>query len=105
MRKNILHTLYICAALSLPAELYAVPESSLPALEQVRTEDVRISVVNGRNIRVQNAHGATLEIYNITGVKVASFKIEGGDRTVSPDLPRGCYIVKVGKVARKVAIL
>jgi len=74
-------------------------------MEQMQMENVRISVVNGRSIRVQNAHGATLEVYNITGVKVASFKIEGGDKTINPNLSRGCYIVKIGKVARKISIL
>ena len=78
--------------------------SWLEALEVSQQNEVRISV-SGNNVRVQNAQGATLEIYNITGVKVADFKIDSPDKTINTGLTRGCYIVKVGKVARKISIL
>lgn len=60
--------------------------------------------VNGTQVRVANACGKSLEIYNLAGVRVASFKIDSDDTTVSLNLPRGCYILKVDKVVRKAAI-
>jgi len=60
--------------------------------------------VNGTQVRVTNANGKSLEIYNLAGVRVASFKIDSDDTTVSLNLPRGCYILKVDKVVRKAAI-
>lgn len=60
--------------------------------------------VSGTQVRVTNAAEKTLEIYNLAGVRVASYKIENDDTTVSLNLPRGCYILKVDKVVRKAAI-
>lgn len=60
--------------------------------------------VNGTQVHVANANGKSLEIYNLAGVRVASFKIDSDDTTVSLNLPRGCYILKVDKVVRKAAI-
>lgn len=105
MKKTTLSILFLslgtCGTLASAAR---VSPSWLEALEVNRMEDVRITV-SGNNVRVQNAQGATLEIYNITGVKVADFKIDSPDKTVNTGLTRGCYIVKVGKVARKISIL
>ena len=47
----------------------------------------------------------TLEIYNITGVRIAAYKIDSNDTTVSLSCGKGCYILKLGKIARKVSIL
>ena len=46
----------------------------------------------------------TLSIYNVAGVHVQSFRVEGADRRYELNLPKGCYIVKVGKVVRKISI-
>jgi hypothetical protein len=40
----------------------------------------------------------------VTGMKLMSVKIEGQDKKVEINLPKGCYIVKVGKVVRKIYI-
>jgi hypothetical protein len=45
-----------------------------------------------------------LFIYNVAGVRVMSLKIEGADKLIDLNLPKGCYIVKVGKVVRKISI-
>lgn len=60
--------------------------------------------VRGNQLRVTNADGMTLEVYNITGVKVVSHRVEGDDRTLTLNVERGIYIVKVGKVVRRVTI-
>lgn len=61
-------------------------------------------VFSGRNVRVFHGNGLTLEVYSVTGAKVASHKIDSSDKTVRLEVPRGCYIVKVGNVARKVSV-
>lgn len=55
-------------------------------------------------LHVSNANGETLYIYNILGVKVASFKIDSDDKQLGLSLPTGCYILKVGKMVRKISI-
>ena len=67
-------------------------------------DTVQLSV-KGRSVRVQHAQGATLEVYSVTGAKVKSVKIESADQVVSLKLNKGCYIVKVGNVARKISVL
>ncbi len=105
MKKTILSILLLSlGTFGTQAMAAEVTPSWLEALEVSQQNEVRISV-SGNNVRVQNAQGATLEIYNITGVKVADFKIDSPDKTINTGLTRGCYIVKVGKVARKISIL
>jgi len=60
--------------------------------------------VNGTQVHVVNAAGKVLEIYNLAGVRVASFKLDSDDKTVNINLNKGCYILKVDKVVRKVSI-
>lgn len=65
--------------------------------------DVTISVSES-TLRVTGASGMTLCIYNVAGVHVQSFRVDGADRRYELNLPKGCYIVKVGKVVRKISI-
>ena len=60
--------------------------------------------VSESTLRVTGATGLTLSIYNVAGVHVQSFRVEGADRRYELNLPKGCYIVKVGKVVRKISI-
>ena len=55
-------------------------------------------------IHVTGANGQVMHVYNVTGMKLMSVKIEGQDKKVEINLPKGCYIVKVGKVVRKIYI-
>lgn len=43
-------------------------------------------------------------IYNVAGVLVQSFKVEGFERRYDLNLPKGCYIIKVGKTVRKISV-
>lgn len=60
--------------------------------------------VNGSQVHIQGAVGKTLDIYNVAGVRVATFKIDSEDKTLNLNLTKGCYILKVGKVVRKISI-
>lgn len=60
--------------------------------------------MNGRNVHITGANGETLEIFNITGLKVSTIHIDSADKTLSLDLPKGCYLLKVGKIVRKISI-
>ena len=92
------------AALVVPVSGYAY--NSMVDADGVTkvVESVKLSV-KGRSVRVQQAQGSVLEVYSVTGTKVKSVKIESADQTVTLDLGKGCYIVKVGNVARKISVL
>ena len=73
--------------------------------DEVETELSAITLsVNGPKVRISGAEGETLEVYNLTGVKVASIRIDSNDKTLTLSLQRGCYILKVGKLVRKISI-
>ena len=72
-------------------------------LEQVATQEVRI-YVNGSNVRVTGAAKQTMYVYSVTGECVATYRIDGEDKTIALSQPKGVYIIKVGKVARKISL-
>ena len=72
-------------------------------LIDIDTQTISISVV-GNTLHVVGAEDEPLAVYNVTGVRVMSVKVDGSDRHYTLNLPKGCYIVKVGNVVRKVSI-
>lgn len=102
MNKKILSTL-LMAIFFLGSSQIA---DAVPAIEIIENDiqKISISVNEGSILRITGAAGQELYIYNITGVRVMSLKIDGADKSYSLNLPKGCYIIKVGKVVRKISI-
>ncbi len=71
--------------------------------QDIEVNEITITFDNAQ-VQISNASGKNLEIYNLTGVRVATFRIDSDDKTLNLNLPKGCYILKVGKVVRKVSI-
>ena len=75
------------------------------SIEIVDNDFQNISIsVNESTLRVVGASGQVLYIYNVAGVRVMSIKVEGADKRYELNLPKGCYIIKVGKTVRKISI-
>lgn len=102
MRKFIHVILFIALAMALPAEIWAEPRAVVEIVD-FDVQEPEISV-EGSSIRVRNANGMTLSVYNVAGVCVMQIKVEGADKSFDFNLAKGCYILKVGKVVRKVSI-
>ncbi len=78
--------------------------SNLPGqMESPNFDEIAITV-RGNQLRVQHAEGLNLMVYNITGIKVSTHRVESDDFTLTLNVERGIYIVKVGKVARRITI-
>lgn len=71
--------------------------------EQVEEPQPTI-LVDKNAVTVQGGSGMMLEVVSLTGKAVASFKIESPAQRVELNLPKGCYILKVGKTVRKVTL-
>jgi len=87
--------------------LAAVPNTVRAAavIEIIDTEIQNITVtVNESVVHVTGANGEVMHIYNVTGMKLMSVRVEGQDKRIEINLPKGCYIVKIGKVVRKIYI-
>lgn len=95
----------------LTACLFMFPMSSQAAssesygVEQVdQKADVQISV-NKSSVHIVNAEGQVMEVISLTGRHVMSVRIESPAQKIElTNIPKGCYIIKVGKVVRKIVI-
>lgn len=71
--------------------------------EQIDEQAPTMSV-EGNIVSVKDAGGMTLEVVSLTGRAVATYKIEGPAQRIELNLQKGCYILKVGKVVRKITV-
>ncbi|MCR4959708.1 MAG: T9SS type A sorting domain-containing protein [Prevotella sp.] len=102
-KKNLL--IIVCASMltmAVPAKA-ANMVMELGVAEQIDEQMPQLSV-DGNTVNVQGAAGMTLEVVSLTGRAVATYRIEGPAQRIELNLPKGCYILKVGKVARKVTV-
>jgi len=80
------------------------------AMEYADNESIETTIpgvtisVSGNTIRVSGANGEDIEVFNLTGAKITTIKTESTGKTYSVNLPKGCYLVKIGKVVRKISI-
>ncbi|WP_455063408.1 T9SS type A sorting domain-containing protein [Prevotella fusca] len=102
MIKNIFTPFLFTLLLSVGAAAPMQARTATDLIEQ-DFQTASISVV-GNVLHVTGAEDELLSIYNVTGVRVMSVKVDGSDKRYTLNLPKGCYIVKVGKLVRKVSI-
>lgn len=104
MKKLLLTYSFTMAMLLSVPVAYAMAAEMLPAItEQTMDDDVNISV-SGQTISVLGGQGQTLEVVSLTGRCVMSVKIDSPAQKIELNIPKGCYILKIGKVVRKVTI-
>ncbi len=102
-----MHMKYLVVCMFFLATFVSAAAESMPAtlgntIEQ--TENAPKYYVSGQNVRIQNGSGQMLEVYNVLGVRVLSFRIDSEDKTVNLSLPKGIYILKLGKFVRKISL-
>lgn len=100
MRKNLLLVSFLV--------ILALPVAAVPMLfEQGVAEQIDggvTFVVEGNSVIVNGAQGQVLEVISLTGRQVAQYSIDSPSQRINLNLSKGCYILKVGKVVRKVAV-
>ncbi|MBQ9669158.1 MAG: T9SS type A sorting domain-containing protein [Prevotella sp.] len=103
MKKNVM-IITTLALLSLGTPAMAMEMvSEMGVAEQVEERAPAINF-DGNTVSVQGASGMTLEVISLTGRAVAQYKIDSPAQRVELNLPKGCYILKVGKVVRKITV-
>ncbi len=102
--KKQLHIFSIALLLmfSVPVMTMAT-DAEMSPIEQAMDEDITI-IVSGQCVQINGGQGQTLEVVSLTGRRVMTVKIESPAQRVELNVPKGCYILKIGKVVRKVAI-
>jgi len=102
MKKTLLIcSLTVAMMMALPVATTAVTVA--PGIEQQMDDDANITI-NGQTVTVTGGQGQTLEVVSLTGRRVMSVKIESPSQKVELNIPKGCYILKIGKVVRKVSV-
>ena len=103
MKKKLLiftaATLFMLGTPAVAAEMVM----EMGVAEQIDEQTPTISV-DGNVVNVQGGNGMTLEVVSLTGRAVANYKIESPAQRIDLNLPKGCYILKIGKVVRKVTV-
>ena len=94
--------LAVSMMLSVPV-LVKAAEAEMLQTEQTLDDDITISV-NGQWVTITGAQGLTLEVVSLTGRQIKTIKIESPAQRIELNIPKGCYILKIGKVVRKVAV-
>lgn len=99
-----IHTFIFAVIMSLCFTMPAAANEAadVNSIENQIGNDVSLTVT-GQAVRIVGANGLVLDVYNVVGVKIASIKVEGNDKHFDLNLQKGCYILKVGKVVRKVS--
>lgn len=101
MTKFLLATTYAFLLLfSNPAQ--AMTGNSVEIVEN-DVQNISLSL-SGSVLTIKGANGETMQIYNVAGMKVMNVKIEGDEKRFELNLPKGCYIVKIGKFVRKISV-
>jgi hypothetical protein len=102
MKKSLLiFSMSLTLMLAVPSLVAAVPVA--PGIEEFVDEDITITV-SGQTVTVTGAQGKTLEVVSLTGRRIMTEKIESPAQKIELNVPKGCYILKIGKVVRKVSV-
>ncbi|MBR3858356.1 MAG: T9SS type A sorting domain-containing protein [Bacteroidaceae bacterium] len=99
MKKFYIITLTLAMAFA-PLTIMAEPASD--GIE-MSVSGISLSIKDG-NVHIVGANGEVMEIFNLTGAKVATVRIDSNDKTFALNLQKGCYLIKVGKIVRKISI-
>ena len=103
MMKRLLVYAFSMAMLMIPASMLRASEMADFAIEQTIEEDINIAI-NGQTVTISGAQGQTLEVISLTGRKLMTVRIDSPAQRIELNVPKGCYILKIGKFVRKVSI-
>lgn len=104
MTKRVLGFALLAALLLMPVSTRASQPESVSMEQADEKSDVQISVSRSV-VRITGAEGLVMEVISLTGRHVMSVRIESpAQRIELTNIPKGCYIIKVGKVVRKIVI-
>lgn len=83
--------------------MYTLP--SFPSLiSQNGTPTEAVVIVTENTLTIHHAAGSTLEIFSLTGSRLAVYKINNDEEVIDLNIKKGCYLLKVDKVVRKIYV-
>ena len=94
-------------ALTLPLMTMTPVVAAASSFEGLAAEQVeeQISIqIDQQTVSITGAQGQTLQVVSLTGKVIKTIAIDSPAQRIELNIPKGCYILKVGKVVRKVSI-
>ena len=101
MRKSLLIVIMM-AFLAIPS-VAAITMVMERGVAEMIDETITLTI-DGNAVLVGGAQGKKLIVVSLTGRQVAEYQIESPAQRVELNLTKGCYVLKVGNVVRKVSI-
>lgn len=103
MKRIIFAALISCFFMFNSIEAFPATYYELGVEEKLDIDDIAITV-DGSDVIASGAKGKSLEIISLTGKHIAKIKIDSDSQRVQLNITKGCYILKIGNVVRKVSI-
>lgn len=76
-----------------------------PAAELALQQELAVNISYSEGaLHVSGAEGLLMEVVSLTGKKVLQTRIDSPAQKIEINLPKGCYIVKIGDVVRKISV-
>jgi hypothetical protein len=72
--------------------------------QSITQDSLKVVITENRLIIENLTKDNILEIYNIMGAKVYTRRLKSGTNEYHISLPKGYYIIKIGKFTKKIAI-
>lgn len=105
MIRHLLLTSIAMAFLGLVPVSAGATTNISPAIEASLQQDQEVTISYSEGfLYINGAENQVLEVVSLTGKKVLQEKIDSPAQKIEISLPKGCYIVKVGKVVRKISV-
>ncbi len=105
MIRRLLFTSIAVAVLGLVPVSVGANTVSSPVMEAALQQEQEVTVSYSEGfLYISGAESKQLEIVSLTGKPVLQMKIESPAQKIEVSLPKGCYIVKVGDVVRKISV-
>lgn len=105
MIKRLLISTFALAAFALVPVVAGAETVVSPAVETAQQQDQSVNISYSEGILyISGAENQQLEIVSLTGKKVLQTRIESPAQKIEISLPKGCYIVKIGDMARKISV-
>lgn len=101
--KKILYTSLIILFLGIgTTKSYSYNQSDIIMTEN--KQETKISFSDNRLIVENLQEDSVLEVFSIVGMKVFSINITAGTNEYPINLPKGYYIIRIGNIAKKIAL-
>ena len=103
IKRLLIITFSLAAFWLVPVTASAAPAYFAGVMELSDEQEVDVVYSEGI-LTVSGAEGQVLQIVTVTGNVVMHKRIDSPEQKIELNIPKGCYIVKVGKVVRRVYV-